>query len=70
MTLFANLPEQSPPSAIWVDEHSLEDCSKCRGTGRHRYYAISGGYQAQRFTEACRHCRGGGKVLRYIGPAT
>ncbi len=66
--LFQGLPVQTAPTWREAAEHWLEQCEKCRGTGRHRYSYYGGGYSAQRGSEPCRHCNGGGRVIRYVGP--
>jgi hypothetical protein len=61
--LFADLPVQKPPHRIETGGKVVQHCQKCRGTGRHRYSAYSGGYYTERFSEPCSSCGGGGRVL-------
>jgi DnaJ-class molecular chaperone len=61
--LFDDLAPQKPPSVIRDGRFLMEDCPSCRGSGRHRYSAFSGGYTSERFSERCPDCGGGGKRL-------
>ena len=61
--LFGDLAPQKPPTIVRDGRFVLEDCPACKGTGRHRYLAFSGGYLAKRFSEKCITCNGGGKRL-------
>lgn len=61
--LFAGLPNQRPPGAVRAGRFLLEHSPACRGSGRHRFSALSGGYQPERFSEPCAKCDGGGKRL-------
>lgn len=61
--LFANLPIQRRPVEIERGPFLLLRCVKCRGSGRHRYSAYSGDYHANRYSEPCPVCRGGGRVM-------
>lgn len=58
------LPESKAPTMRRVGNLVLEACPVCKGSGRHRYSAISAGYKAERFSEPCPKCKGGGKRLR------
>lgn len=67
LPLFPDLPSQEPPAVIWTDEHSLERCVQCNGTGRQKCWYPPWYDVAQTWDETCRHCRGAGRVLRHWG---
>lgn len=65
--LFPELPTQEPPLVLWTDEHSLERCGRCDGTGRKacpypRWYDV-----ALMWDPTCRGCNGAGWRLRHWG---
>lgn len=64
-SLFNELAEQEKPSVIRDGRFILDDCPLCRGSGRRRYSAYSAGYTAERFSERCGACGGGGKRLAF-----
>lgn len=62
--LFADLPVQHAPAAIETDQHVLEPCRRCSGTGREscpypRHYDV-----AMTWDPTCRGCNGAGATLR------
>jgi hypothetical protein len=61
--LFGALPQARRPTTIQEGRFTYKDCESCRGSGRRRYSAISGNYYADRFSEPCKDCGGGGKRL-------
>ena len=65
--LFEDLPEQHPPAILYADEHILERCARCKGTGREENpYPPSHRSHAE-WDPVCRGCAGhGGRVL-HIG---
>ena len=69
LSLFADLPVQEASPFREPDEHFLEPCSRCAGTGTeecpyprwHPRYIL--------WNPACVKCHGAGKILTHVGPA-
>jgi hypothetical protein len=66
--LFADLPDAVAPPYLYADEHVLEPCVPCGGTGRaENPYP----YRHPRhwfWDPTCRSCNGVGKRLVFVGP--
>jgi hypothetical protein len=67
--LFPDLPEQLPSPFRETDEHFLEPCSRCGGTGTEASPFPRGSYRHLMWDPTCRKCNGAGKRLIYIGRA-
>jgi DnaJ-class molecular chaperone len=66
--LFADLPVQKPSPFRETDEHWLEPCSHCRGSGRAEPER-RGSVWHLIWPPVCRHCNGAGKRLIHAGKA-
>lgn len=64
--LFPDLPETTAPPYLYADEHVLEPCLPCGGTGRSQnpYPASSARWL---WDPTCRGCNGVGKRLVWVG---
>lgn len=69
LALFDDLPKQRASGIVQTDRHDRVQCSKCKGSGRHRYSYFGGGYYAERGSEACPQCSGAGFHIHPIGGA-
>ena len=67
--LFAELPIQEASPFRETDEHWLEPCSRCGGTGREESPHPRGSYRHLMWEPTCCKCDGVGKRLIYIGKA-
>lgn len=67
--LFDALPDQTAPSHLYADEHVLEPCVRCSGTGVEKFPGPSWSPRRLLWDPTCRDCRGGGKRLIWVGAA-
>ena len=67
--LFSHLPVQFPPPFLEADEHVLEPCGICGGTGSEESPFPRGSYRHLMWDPTCRKCKGAGKRLIYVGRA-
>ncbi len=67
VTLFPDLPEQSPPATLYTDRHTLEMCSRCGGTGRVECWYPKWYDVALFWDPTCRACEGAGRIIRCVG---
>lgn len=69
LSLFPDLPEAVAPRNLYADEHVLEPCLPCGGTGvlanphprssKHHWF----------WDSTCQRCSGAGERLVFVGPA-
>lgn len=67
LPLFPGAPEQHPPAVVWTDEHYLERCARCDGTGRVECPYPSRYSVAPDWDPTCRYCRGAGHRIWHVG---
>ena len=67
--LFRDLPVQLPSPFLEADEHVLEPCGLCGGSGVEVNPFPRGSYRHFMWDPTCRKCQGAGKRLIYIGRA-
>lgn len=67
--LFETLPEQRPPEIRYTDEHVLEPCSRCGGSGREACPYPRWSYRYANWDPTCRGCKGKGRRLIFVGRA-
>ena len=65
--LFGDLPEQAPPATLYADRHALQPCARCGGTGTETCPYPRWHHRWLTWDPECRRCKGGGKVLIYVG---
>jgi len=65
--LFPDLPEAVAPRYLYADEHVLEPCLRCDGTGKEHPPEWWSKARAA-FHPTCRGCRGAGASLVFAGP--
>ncbi len=66
-SLFPDLPEQAVPLFRQTDEHVLEPCSRCGGSGREENPHPRGSYRYMTWEPTCVRCGGAGARLIHVG---
>lgn len=69
--LFEDLPVQPVPLRLYSDQHVLEPCPTCTGTGVNPEWPGDDepAWWRDWFDPKCSACAGGGKRLLFVGPA-
>ena len=67
LPLFLGAPNQTPPDVLYSDEHVLEPCSRCGGTGREDNPFPTWDLRRDLWDPKCRQCDGAGKRLIFVG---
>jgi hypothetical protein len=67
--LFPELPEAVAPLYLYADEHMLEPCWRCDGTGKERPPEWWSRARVELYWDpTCRKCAGAGARLVFVGP--